>query len=115
MNSTAALVGDHGGIGESGESGGQGGAGRSLEPIEVAEALAFLYETHQTPRERSVIKGDTAYPSQTYKAATPAELLEQAALELKVPADELISEDEFVDMMFTKAICAWGSCFPRRF
>ena len=82
----------------------------------MAEAVSFLYGACQTPAERRVIKSDVQYPTQQYKEASSEELLAEAVAEVKeLEAGELVSEQDFVDLLFTKAICAWGACYPRRF
>lgn len=46
--------------------------------------------------------------------ASAADLLGEAALETSLEANGPFTEDQFVDLILGKAVCAWGSCYPSR-
>lgn len=95
----------------SGESSGNGPATVDLKA--TARLIEDLHSTHQVPVEKKVIKTDHSYPTQTYTEATPAQLLDAAVAELKLGAGLRLSEDNFVDVLLSKSVCAWGGCYPR--
>ena len=93
---------------------------------EVESAVSFLVDACQVPSERLVIKDEPNLPyTQSYKVASAAELVSEAFAEMKKARNDddsepnttngFVSEADFVDLMFTKAICAWGSCLKRKF
>ena len=100
-------------------TGGGGGGGEArhevaVERSAVAELVGFLRDTSQVPPEKLVREGDEKYPFQTYREATPAELVEKAVTEAKLPADVEVTPEVLKEILVSRAVCAWGSCASRR-
>jgi hypothetical protein len=90
-----------------------GGNILKVSPDKVADIIEYLHLTNQLPIEKKVLKTAHEYPVQTYEVASAEDLLSEALIELKL-GDTHISEDDFVNILLSNAICAWGSCRPRR-
>ena len=80
----------------------------------VADLVGFLRDTSQVPPEKLVREGEEKYPYQTYREATPMELVEKAVTQTKLPADVEITPDVLKEILVSRAVCAWGSCAKRR-
>jgi hypothetical protein len=91
-------------------------SGTTVELNDVSAVIDYLFLTSQIPVEKKVIKAEKEYPVQTYEEATPQQLVSEALTELKLsPQDtKVLGEEEFVNLLLSNAICAWGSCRPRR-
>jgi hypothetical protein len=84
-----------------------------VSDTEVADVIKFLGATDQVPVEKKVLKSETEYSIQTYCEGSAQELLFEAQTETSLHGTTQLSEDDFVKLLLSKAVCAWGSCYSK--
>ena len=92
---------------------GKKSVGATVRTEDIAASINYLHISNQTPVSKRVIKTDRVYPVQTYKEATAVELVAEALAELKLNSVTALKEDEFVEVLLSHAVCAWGSCYRK--
>jgi hypothetical protein len=60
------------------------------------------------------VKSNSLHRCFSEQQASAADLLGEAALETSLDVNGPFTEDQFVDLILGKAVCAWGSCYPNR-
>ena len=85
--------------------------------ISVAAAtnvVEHLADSCQLPSEKQIIVKDK-FPIRTYRKKTAAELLKSYddAEKKSRPVNDRLSKEEFVALIISQQVCAWGECYRR--
>jgi len=81
---------------------------------EAATLIEDLKNTCQIPAEKHVHHADVKYPFQKYRLATGEEMLKASLQELKLENTQSFSIHQLLDVLQSRAVCAWGECFSRK-
>ena len=100
------------------------GTGTYIEPStdliplgNVILAIQYLIETYQIPPEKQVISTGIKYPVEKFRNRTAEDMLNMWRKDSSKPkahVENMLTRDEFRELILGPDVCAWGECWRRR-